>query len=806
MKRINWNQSWIFYNDIKNQGEQIVDLPHDAMLTEKRLPGMKNGAAAGFFPGGRYIYRKNLWGAEEYRGKSVYLEFEGIYMKSSVYLNNEKVGGWMYGYTGFYVDLTDKLKIGEDNEIRVVADNSQTPNSRWYTGSGIYRDVYLLVGNKKHICPDGVRVMTESCEPAVLHITTEVTAEAGVCSIEAEIYELLKNGNTRLAAKGEGADFKVEIPDAKLWDAEHPNLYRVRVTLKDGEAVADEQEITTGIRTLAWDSQNGFRVNGREVKLRGGCIHHDNGILGACAHKKAEFRKAGILKDAGFNAIRSAHNPISKSMLEACDQIGLYVMDEAFDQWKMKKIDYDYALYFEEEWEKDVKAMIQKDFNHPCVIIYSIGNEIADTGSAEGAAISRMLSSFCHSLDASRPTLNAINPVVSNMGGAMNRSNTSKEDIVNPYEETKNAQATASLLANMIATAAPMISKIMGKPQKVEKLLKPCFDEVDIAGYNYAERCYEPHHEWAPDRVMAGTETYPQTLAVRWPQIEKSPYIIGDFMWTAMDYLGEAGVGVPIYGKSRGGFNRPYPCVSGGCGVIDLIGHMETEAYHAAVAWRQYKKPYIAVRPLNHSGEKYFFGTWRGTDAVSSWSWTGMEGKRAEIEVYSAGETVELFQDGVSLGRQRLSYCKTEFQASYNPGVLEAVSYDSQGKLLSKTSLKSASSETRLEVRPEETVLKADIGDMTFVSVALTDGQGIVKMLEDRVINVRVSGAGRLAGIGSGRPVTEETFTGESYTTWFGRMGFYVRSTGETGKAYIEVSAEGVESRKLEIVFEEDNI
>lgn len=801
MKRINWNQNWIFYNDIKNQGEQLVDLPHDAMLTERRLQGMKNGAAAGFFPGGRYVYRKNIWGAEEYCGKSIYLEFEGIYMKSSVYLNGVRIGGWIYGYTGFYVDLTDKLKIGEDNEIRVVADNSQTPNSRWYTGSGIYRDVYLLVGNKKHIHPNGVRVITESCEPAVVHITAEMTEEAGECGIETRIYEILEHGNTRLVAKGEGTDFKVEIPDAKLWDAEHPNLYRVRVTLKDGEETVDEQEITTGIRTLAWDSQHGLQVNGRETKLRGGCIHHDNGILGACAHKKAEFRKARILKKAGFNAIRSAHNPISKSMLEACDKIGLYVMDEAFDQWKMKKTDYDYGLYFEEEWEKDLKAMIQKDFNHPCVIIYSIGNEIADTGSIEGAKISRMLSSFCHSLDATRPTLNAINPVVSNMGGAMNNSRTSKEDTVNPYEETKNAQATASLLANMIATAAPIISKMMGKPEKVEKLLKPCFNEVDIAGYNYAERCYGPHHEWAPDRIMAGAETYPQTLAARWPQIERSPYIIGDFMWTAMDYLGEAGVGVPIYGRSRGGFNRPYPCISGGCGVIDLIGHMETEAYHASIAWGQYKKTYIAVRPLNHSGEKYFFGAWRGTDAVSSWSWTGMEGKRADIEVYSSGKQIELFQDGVSLGKQNLLHCRAEFQTIYKPGELEAVSYDEQGRELSRVRLKSASDEIRLEVKAEEQVLQADISDMTFVSAALTDAQGIVKMLVDREIQVRVSGAGRLVGIGSGRPVTEESFTGDSYTTWFGRMGFYIRSTGETGKAYIDVSAEGVESKKLEIIF-----
>lgn len=802
MKRINWNQNWTFYNDLRNQGEHLVDLPHDAMLTEKRLPGMKNGAAAGFFPGGRYVYKKNLWGAQECMDQAIYLEFEGIYMKSSVYLNNEKIGGWIYGYTGFYVDLTDRLKIGEENEILVVADNSQTPNSRWYTGSGIYRDVYLLTGHKKHIQPDGVRIVTESVDPARLHITTALSEEAAACSVEAEIYALLEDGSETLAAKGFGMDFKVEIPEARLWDASHPNLYRVRVKLLDDGAVVDTQDIVTGIRKLSWDSINGLQINGKTVKLRGGCIHHDNGILGACAHRKAELRKAKILKEAGFNGIRSAHNPISKAFLEACDRIGLYVIDEAFDQWQMKKTDYDYALYFNEEWQKDVGAMIRKDFNHPSVIIYSIGNEIADTGSARGARISCMLSSYCHRLDATRPTLNAINPVVSNMGGAMNRSTTSKEDVVNPYAETKNAQATASLLANMIATAAPVISKMMGKPEKVEKLLKPCFDAVDIVGYNYAERCYEPHHEWAPDRIMVGSETYPQSLAMRWGQIKKSPYIIGDFMWTAMDYLGEAGIGVPVYGKSRGGFNRPYPCISGGCGVIDLLGHMETEAYHAAIVWGMYKKPYIAVRPVNHSGEKYFFGAWRGTDAVASWSWTGLEGRTAEIEVYSRGRQIELFQDGMSLGRKALTYCKAVYKTIYKPGALEAVSYDDHGNVLSRETLRSASSELCLTVMPEEQVLKADINDMTFISVALTDSCGIVKMLVDREVRVQVSGAASLAGIGSARPVTEECFTGDHYKTWFGRMGFYIRSTGEKGRAIIEVSADDVERRKLEIMFE----
>lgn len=839
MKKIRWNRDWKFQNDIHKTQEVTVSLPHDAMQTEKRLEGMKNGAAAGFFPGGRYVYRKTLYGEEAFRDQAVYLEFEGIYMRSTVYLNDEKVGGWIYGYTGFYVDLTGKLKIGQDNEIRVVADNSRTPNSRWYTGSGIYRNVWLHVGEKRHIAPEGICVTTESTDPAVIRVRTRIedagqraggaNADAGREQVEdaarwdqekgqreqqpgirVEVYEQMpetaentgeKTYSEKLAASGEGMDCRIEIPGAKLWSDETPNLYRIRVCLMDGDRVADEQSVTTGIRSLTWNAAKGLQVNGREVKLRGGCIHHDNGILGACASDKAEYRKARILKEAGFNAVRSVHNPISKSFLAACDELGLYVMDEAFDQWRMQKTDYDYGLYFDREWEKDLGAMIRKDRNHPSVIMYSIGNEIADTGSEDGGAISRKLSEFCHRMDPTRPTTNGINPVVSNMGGALNNGKTTPEDVVDPYEEKADAQATASLLANMIVTVTPFISRWMGKPKKVEKLLKPCFDEVDIVGYNYAEQCYEPHHDWNPERIMVGTETYPQSVAHRWPFIASHSYVVGDFMWTAMDYLGEAGIGVPIYGKKRGGFNRPYPCISGGCGAIDLIGYLETEGYWAAIAWGQYEKPYIAVHPVNHTGEDYFFGMWRGTDAVSSWSWKGMEGRTARIEVYGPGSEVELYQDGVSLGRKALKECRALFDATYKKGELRAVCYDDRGEKMSEEVLRSAGEKTQLTVAPEETQLLADGEDMTFISVELTDENGIVKMLEDRKVTVSVTGAGVLAAVGSGNPVTTESFTGSSYTTWFGRMGCFVRSSGKPGEATVTFRAEGLEPKEIRLTF-----
>jgi len=733
MKAERFNLGWTFWNALTPENKRIVNLPHDAMQTEKRLPGIKNGAATGFFPGGKYIYTKQFFGEEEYREKSVFLEFEGIYMKSKVYFNQEEVGSRIYGYSNFYVNLTGCIKIGEENEIKVIADNTQTQNSRWYSGSGIYREVKLITGNKKHIGTDGVRIITKSINPAVLLISVDTAKEAENCDIVTEV--LWQN---QVVASGSGANCSIIVPDAKLWEDEHPNLYEVHVILKDKNQIVDEHTVKTGIRMLEWDSARGLQVNGKSVKLRGGCIHHDNGPLGACNFAKAELRKASILKKAGYNAVRYSHNPASKAFLDACDQVGLYVMDESFDQWKAKKSDYDYGMYFEQEWEKDITSMVLKDINHPSVIMYSIGNEIADTGNKEGAAISRQLSSLCKRLDPSRPTVNAINPVVSVMGASFNNSTTSVDDVVNPYAETKNAQATASLLANIIATVAPSISKLMGKPKKVEKKLKQCFDEVDIVGYNYAEQCYHLHNEWNPQRIMVGTETYPQLIARNWDMVKSYPYLIGDFMWTAWDYLGEAGIGVPIYGTKRGGFNRPYPCISGGCGAIDMTGFMEAPAYYAAIVWEKYRKPYIGVRPVNHAGEKYFFGMWRGTDVVHSWSWEGIEGRKAEIEVFSIGERIELFQDGKSLGKKPLVDYKAAYQTTYKPGELIAVSYGKDGKEIARESLKSAGIETILSVLPEDSKLKADGDDLAFVSVEITDENGIIKLLLDRRVSIQV--------------------------------------------------------------------
>lgn len=795
MLRTNFNKNWTFKNLSRDGIEQIVNLPHDAMQTEKRIPKMKNGSATGYYPGGKYMYTKTLFGEEDYLGKTVLLEFEGIYMKSRILLNNEEIGGWVYGYTDFIVDLTGRLRIGQDNEINVIVDNSQTPNSRWYSGSGIYRNVNLLLGNRSFIRPNGVKIITRSVKPAVLQVDIEAV-NAHNMEITTEI---IRDG--KVVAVAVGANCQIQVPDVLLWDAENPNLYDVRIQLLDHGKPIDEAHERIGIRKLEWNPQNGLVINGNMVKLRGGCIHNDNGPLGAATFSKSEFRRIKILKEAGFNAIRCAHNPASRALLDACDELGMYVMEESFDSWFAKKSDYDYTLYFYDNWAKDLEAMVRKDYNHPSVIMYAIGNEIMESSLTEGIKYTKDMVEFCHRLDDSRPVINCVNllgnVLMSKGMSALNKTQTSKDDVVDPYREVADSKASGSAFVNMMITLMPFLNKHLANPKRSAKATEGTFAEVDIAGYNYGSHTYSKHLEQYPDRIIVGSETFPQDIADNWNLVSKDSRIIGDFMWTAWDYLGEAGVGYPLYGVKRGAFSKPYPVVSGGCGAIDMTGFIDTPAYNAAIVWGVYQKPYIGVRPLNHAGEKYFFGQWRGTDAVNSWSWTGMAGRQAEIEVYSIGKSLELFQDGRSLGRKPLTNFLAKYTTVYQPGTLMAVSYDEDDKEIGRSILQSAGNETILTVIAEDQSIKADGEDLAYINVAITDKNGIVKMLTDHQVKIRVEGAGHLAAVGSGNPATTEDFTGDKYTTYNGRMIAIVRSSGQLGKITVTAEVDGLPSQSI---------
>ena len=746
-------------------------------------PGLKDGSGTGYYPGGVYTYTKTFdWDGS---CETVLLEFEGIYMKSSVLLNGIPVGGHIYGYTGFYTDLTGRLKTGS-NEIKVIADNSQVPNSRWYSGSGIYRDVVLHTAGKEYIRPDGIRVTTLSTDPAKIRVRVDA-----IKTDETQLFvRICKDGKT--VSEQAGEDVTILIPEAKLWSDETPELYEVQAVLvKDGKEL-DSSADRFGIRSLAWNAASGFQVNEETVNFRGGCVHHDHGVIGAAEYDAACLRRVRIMKEAGFNAVRISHNPASKAMLRACDRLGMYVMNESFDTWLGLKNPYDYAMYFEQEWKDDLEAMIRVSYNHPSVIMYSIGNEVYLKDIPKAAEITRAMTDFCHEQDPSRAVINALNPMTVIMGNSKNPEQNQNKTVDDPRAAAKNTGPVGSRLANTLISALPLIMKVFGN-EKAMKKRSGCMDPLDVVGLNYAEYLYDDQHKDYPARILCGSETFPQKIASNWRGVLSRPWVIGDFLWTAWDYLGEAGIGTVGYGKAEA-FTQPFPVAVAGCSNIDLTGEINCQGIYTAIVYGQYKKPYIAVHPADLAGEKVFLGQWRFTDAVHSWTWKGFEGRTVLVDVYSNASEVELFQDGQSLGKRATKDCMATYEVIYHSGELKAVAAGEEDIL------QTAENSARLTLLPEKETMKADGQDLLYLPIEIRDDAGIRQTQMDCEIKLSVSGGAELIGFGNAslRQESRMPFAKTTAFTWQGRALAVLRSSNRAEKILVTVSAEGMKSQSME--------
>lgn len=773
MNRMEFNEGWLFCR----QGEADcipVTLPHDAMIHEQRTAEALGGSGHGYFPGGVYVYEKTFTVPADWADKTVMLEFEGVYRHSTVCINGKKAGGRAYGYVPFTVCLDGLLNYGAENTVTVTADNAQLPNSRWYTGSGIYRPVHLLVAGKEHIAWQGVKITTLSYAPARIRVETDVV---GTGEVAVEILD-----GSRTVATGNGTDLELEIPGAKLWSDESPNLYRCRVTLAQNGTVLDRAEEVFGIRKVEWNPQ-GLFINGKNTLLRGGCIHHDNGILGAATYDESEARRVRILKEAGFNALRSAHNPASRALLEACDKYGMYLMDETFDMWYNRKNKYDYGCDFADNWQQDTQAMVERDYNHPSVIFYSIGNEVAEPFEQKGVDTGRAQIDLIHSLDRSRPVTCGVNLMI--IGRAAKGNGIYKDGEMNTASSGKKQKegGNASLAFNIMASFIGTGMNKGGNSKRVDRLTSPFLDSLDIAGYNYASGRYPLEDKAHPERIIFGSETFPQDIYKNWKMVKQYPYLIGDFMWAAWDYLGESGIGAWSY---TGGmpFNRPYPWLLSGAGVVDILGVPDVSCRYAAVVWGLCSKPVIGVRPVNHPGVRPSKSVWRGTNAIESWSWQGCEGNKAEVEVYAKAASVQLFLNGKSLGKKRLKEYKAMFNVRYQPGTLAAVAYDETGREVSRSELHSAQGEICVSVKPEKETVRP--GEIVYVPVALTDKQGVLESNADRTLTVGVKG-GELLAFGSANPCVEERYDAGKFTTYQGRALAVVRA-GNSEKITVSVS------------------
>ena len=755
-----------------------VDLPHDAMIVEKRNGRCRNGVNSGYFPGGKYIYEKSFDLDAAEIGKSVVLHFEGVYQNCKVYVGDRLAGSHRYGYTAFDVDISDYVKAG-NNTVRVEVDNSLEPNCRWYSGSGIYRPVHLIIREQNHISQ--IHLETVDIHPASIKVDVQTTQESKVL---VEVYD-----NKRLAASG--VPGILEIPDVKLWSAETPFLYTVRV-----KTDTDEQVIPFGIRKLEWSAARGLTVNGERVLLRGGCIHHDHGVLGACESYDAEYRRIRILKENGFNALRIAHNPASQITLDICDRLGMYVMNETFDGWYVPKTYHDYARWFEEDWKQDVTAMVESARNHPCVILYSHGNEVSETATERGAEVCRELTNFIHGLDDTRPVTAGVNVllnVYANMGLGVYKDKGDYRPEPLPtkggYKEKKSGSAFFNALANKLGS----LMFFMSKGSKGDKACLGAANALDVLGLNYASSRYDEDVRKYPDRLMVGSETMVADLPYNWERVKKYPQVLGDFVWSAWDYLGEACIGDWTYHSYKG-----LPLLAGQ-GMIDITGKPLASMYFMQIVWGLRKEPFIGVRPVNHAKEAPTTGAWQFTNAIDSWSWAGYEGTKATVEVYADAASVRLLLNGKEMGTKPVKKYKAIFRLPYQPGTLTAETLDEQGKVVSSHSLTTAGDETVLTGTPEKKVLRANGQDLCYLPIEFTDRVGNLKPYMEQRVEVTVAGAATLAGFGSALCKTDEVFDKPFHNSYRGRCLAVLRAGNVPGKASITVKSAGCEPVTIEV-------
>lgn len=814
MKKINFNQTWTFTVGEQSMlaalmgstlESQKVDLPHDAMIMEERKTDTGNGGHTGFYPGGVYTYEKSFNVPEKWQSRDIYIEFEGVFANAMVYVNDDLVVQRPYGYSEFHALLNDYLMYGAENEIKVVCNTAMEHQSRWYTGSGIYRNVNLYTADSLHTSLHGVRIVTNDVEAdsAVVEINLALENSSRSVRESVVIAEIIdKNGDavsksmspmTVRSKSKTNLRQRLVIENPNLWSCDTPDLYTCKIQIIENEAVIDETETVFGIRRLQLDARHGLRINGVRTKLRGTCIHHDNGVIGAAAFARADERRVEQLKQAGFNCIRSSHNPAGRALLEACDRLGMLVIDETFDIWMKTKNANDYANFFMDWWERDIESMVQKDLNHPSVIIYSLGNELPEVSNHFGKDWNRKLVDKIRCMDDTRFITNSLNLmflkefkqvaglVLTEMGIDMGAGSSEEGD-----------SGGANALNNMLSMINGPISDTILAHEQIDTLTNEFYSALDIAGMNYAPAKYAADLKRHPNRVILGTEDFPGDIVRLWSEVKKYNHVIGDMTWTGYDYLGEAGAGTFSYdGKPT--FGAPYPARLAGMGDIDLIGNRHPISFLREIVYGLRKEPYIGVERLNRYGQSALKTPWKLHDDIASWTWPGFENKPAKVYVYAASEEVELLLNNVSLGRQPAGAANgyiAVFEISYQPGELTAVGYTA-GTEDGRMALKTASDEIVLSVQPDCSELRADGSDLAYVMIKLHDENGVWNRAVKKSVSISVEGAGSLQGFGNADPFSIGNFFDNIWETYDGAVLAVIRAGGQPGDILVRVSTDG---------------
>ncbi len=744
------------------------------------------GRNNGYTVNGVGWYRKTFALPEAARGRHIAIRFDGVYMHSQVWINGTRLGGHPYGYTPFGFDLSAHVLPGRQNVVAVRVDASGDP-SRWYHGSGIWRHVWLVVTDPVHVEPWGVFVTTPSVNAlkAAVHVKTavrnartanvEMALRASVLDAAGKTCAAANVAHTIEAGTTHEFEHDLEVANPARWSLDAPTLYTCTCEVLLGGEVVDRVETPFGIRAVTIDAARGLLLDGVPLKLRGGCVHHDHGCLGAAAYDRAEERRIELLKANGFNAIRTSHNPPSPALLAASDRLGMLVIDEAFDCWKTGKTGQDYGRFFEEWWRRDLETFVRRDRNHPSVFIWSTGNEIPGQNTPEFAVLSRQLAEFVRALDPSRPVTVAGFP--------------------NDWPRT-------------------------GAPDEF-------YAALEVRGYNYQWERYAEDAKRAAPPPTIGTESFPLYAFEQWMGVVDHPHVLGDFVWTAMDYLGEAGLGyfgpyderpgrtslnmvATVTEKGADGWKLPYAgvkwensgadqdkwlAVTAECGDLDLCGFKRPPSYYRDVLWQTGAKVSAFVHPPYPEGTRIAASVWGWPDVRASWTWTGREGRPLTVDVYSACPRVRLALNGRVLGEKETSRA-TRFIASwkvpYEPGTLTATGLDGAGKEVARWELVTAGAPARILLRPDRKALRGDRQDLAFVTVEVLDGRGVLCPDADNLVRFEVEGPATIARVCSGNSRSLESFQKPERRAYRGRCLVVLKGEAVQGKVTLRARAEGL--------------
>jgi beta-galactosidase len=780
-REINFNNDWKFIRADVTGAEQpgyddatwrMLDLPHDYSIED--LPakeGVKQigpfseksagGASTGHVMGGTAWYRKHFKLEKADEEKLIQVLLDGVYMNADVWINGHHLGNHPYGYTAFAFDLTPHLNpAGQENVLAVQVKN-EGKNSRWYSGSGIYRDVNLIKTGKVNIPIWGVKVTT----PEVSNEKATVKLEINIANPEKKSGKLvvsttLKSPVNQAEIKavttidqfsGESvtAEQKFEIAQPTLWSPETPELYEAVTEVSFDGKIIDNQTTVFGIRSVEFSAEKGFLLNGKPVELKGGCMHHDNGALGSATFTSAEYRRVKTMKENGFNAIRTSHNPPSKTFLDACDKLGMLVLDEAFDQWQKPKNAQDYNLYFDQWCEKDIEAMVKRDRNHPSVIIWSVGNEIQERGDSAGLAIFRKLREKVLEFDKSRPVTQAICEFWDNPGKG--------------WDYTEKA-----------------------------------FAQMDVHGYNYQWKRYETDHEKFPERIMIGTESVPKEAFENWQQVEKQTYVIGDFVWTGMDHLGESGIGNAKLDNDTTKFLPPWPWFVNNSGDISLLGNKKPQMYYRDVVWRNSNLEILVHSPIP-AGRKEVVSFWGWPDEMKSWNWEGNEGTPLLVSVYSRCDEVRLELNGEVIGTKKVSEeskLTAHFEVPYQPGELVAVGLK-EGKEIIRQTLKTTDKPAQLKISVEQNAFPGIESDLVYFNIEVLDKDGLLVPNAHIPVEFEIKGGGKLQAVANENPKDMHSFQQPQVNSYRGKCQLIVRKDKTGSEIKVTAKSDGLKSASI---------